>query len=284
MIDAHTHVWTLDAERYPWQPTLSHVPIPTTPATAEQLLEEMDAAGVDVAILVQPSVYGWDNSYLCDCVRGAPDRFVGVCLVDPSDPDAPAHLRRWCAAGCRGFRINLINETDVSWLLEPRLEPMFAEAVRLGASLSTQMRPRHASAVAELAARHSDLTIVVDYLGPEAFADSTAIDAVHELAVQPGIWFKLLAVGLDSKLAWPFRDLWPLYGAAVEAFGPERVIYGTDFPHVYRATSYVDGVRWLAELPFVDDDARKLIGDGSARRLWRIPAPDASTPLEEMST
>ena len=285
MIDAHTHIWTLDPERYPWHQTLSHVPIPVQPATAEQLLGEMDAAGVAWAALVQPSVYGWDNSYLCDSIQAHPDRFVGVCLVDPDDPASPQHLRHWCERGCRGFRINVINQDDVSWLLQPDREPLFREGARLGASLSVQMRPRHARTVAELAARQPDLTIVADYLSPEAFGDPAAIVAVNELARQPNVWYKLLAVGLDSAEQWPFRDLWSLYGAAFEAFGPDRLVYGTDFPHVYRATTYEEGVRWLHELPFVGEDVREQVADGSARRLWRIPASSGSLQpsIEEMS-
>jgi L-fuconolactonase len=125
MVDAHTHVWTLDPAAHPWQPTLSHVPIPTEAVTKTHLVGEMDAADVEWAVLVQPSVYGWDNSYLCDAIAAHPDRLAGVCLVDPDDAAAPAQLAHWCDAGCRGFRFNLIDQNDVSWLLEPRLEPLW---------------------------------------------------------------------------------------------------------------------------------------------------------------
>jgi predicted TIM-barrel fold metal-dependent hydrolase len=125
MVDAHTHVWTLDPAAYPWQPTLSHVPIPTEAATKAQLVGEMDAADVEWVVLVQPSVYDWDNSYLCDAIAAHPCRPAGVCLVDPDDAAAPAQLAHGCVAGCRGFRFNLTNQDDVSWLLEPRLEPLW---------------------------------------------------------------------------------------------------------------------------------------------------------------
>ena len=62
----------------------AHVPIPSEAATAESLIAEMDRAGVSHAVLVQPSVYGWNNDYLCDCLANTGRRrFVGVCLVDP---------------------------------------------------------------------------------------------------------------------------------------------------------------------------------------------------------
>ncbi|MFB3105278.1 MAG: hypothetical protein ACE1ZA_10145, partial [Pseudomonadales bacterium] len=60
------HLWTLGADRYPWQPTLPTVPIPEEPATIEAFVTAMEGANVTNAVLVQTSVYGWDNSYLCD--------------------------------------------------------------------------------------------------------------------------------------------------------------------------------------------------------------------------
>ena len=108
MIDAHLHLWTLEPKHYPWQQTLAHIPIPTQPATVEELLPLLDAAGVDYAVAVQPSVYGWDNSYVCDCIERHSDRLIGVCLVNPRAANAAERLRYWCAErGCRGLRIQL---------------------------------------------------------------------------------------------------------------------------------------------------------------------------------
>ena len=76
IVDTHVHVWSDDADRYPWHQTLAHVPIPTYPAPAENLLAAMDDAGVSHAVLVQPSVYGSDNRYLCDCLDRWPGRFA----------------------------------------------------------------------------------------------------------------------------------------------------------------------------------------------------------------
>jgi len=58
MIDTHVHVWTDDEKKYPWQQTLSKVPIPTEPATVEKFITCMEKAGIEAAVLVQPSTYG----------------------------------------------------------------------------------------------------------------------------------------------------------------------------------------------------------------------------------
>ncbi|MDE2839129.1 MAG: amidohydrolase family protein, partial [Chloroflexota bacterium] len=82
IVESHVHIWTQD-NNYPFAPTLPDVPVPTTDATAEMLLEETGKAGVDHVVLVQPSTYGWDNSYLADSIARYPRQLAGVCLVDP---------------------------------------------------------------------------------------------------------------------------------------------------------------------------------------------------------
>jgi predicted TIM-barrel fold metal-dependent hydrolase len=271
VIDSHVHVWTLEPERYPWHQTLAHVPVPVEPATAEELLSEMDHAGVHRAVLVQPSVYGWDNSYLCEWLERRPDRFVGVCLVDARSPDAASELRYWCGErGCRGVRINVIAERDASWILDRAREPLWRAARELAASISFQMLPSQAPVVDELAAREPELVLVVDYLGSDAFHDGSGVRALDLLGGRPNVWFKVIASGPDSRESYPFRDLWPMYERAVERFGPDRTVFGTDFPHVRRACTYQQAIAWLAKLPFLDHNAVIALADVSPSVLWGL--------------
>lgn len=271
MIDGHVHVWTLEAERYPWQPTLKSVPIPTRPASAEALIGLMDGAGVTHSVLVQPSVYGWDNSYLCDSLDRWPDRFIGVCLVDPRGSDSGEKLDYWCRErGCRGVRVNLIAEPDAEWILAPERSQLWQSAARNDASVSLQMRPSHISAVVRLAERWPDVTFVVDYLGPEAFHDGTGEPALAAIAGLQNVHYKILALGQDSQRPYPYADLFALYGVAIKHLGRDRLIFGTDYPHILDHCSYRDGIDWLAKVYDIDDDDRLAIGVRNARRLWRI--------------
>jgi predicted TIM-barrel fold metal-dependent hydrolase len=280
MIDGHVHVWTLDADRYPWHQTLKHVPIPTLPATAEELLGEMDATGVEIAVLVQPSVYGWDNSYLCDCVDRHPGRFVGVCLVDPHADSAPDDLRHWCAErGCRGTRVNLTGTPDdASWVLGERQAALFAAVAELRIPVQLQTLPQQVEVVCELVGRYPAVTFIVDYLGASAFHDGTGIPAAERLAGEPNVHFKLLSLSGDSSLAYPFADILPLYEAAVAAFGAPRIIGGTDFPHVRNRSSYAESVRWLRELPFLSAPALAAIGGENARAVYGITPAQVEAP------
>ena len=278
IIDSHVHLWSMDTARYPWQPTLAHVGIPTAAAPAEAFIARADAAGVGQALAIQLSVYGWNNDYLCDCLQRWPGRFVGVCLVDARAADAGQRLDYWVRErGCRGLRINVIADRDAAWLLDSTREGLWQAARRLDVSVAFQMLPAHAEVVARLAARHPEVTFIADYLGAAAFHDGSGIAALDRLAALPNLWYKIQALGSDSRLPYPFEDLRPLYARAVERLGPHRLVFATDFPHIYKGCSYADGIRWLETLPFLDAAARAAIGDANARVLWRI-ADEATSP------
>jgi L-fuconolactonase len=274
MIDAHVHVWTLDAERYPWQQTLAHVPIPSAPATAEDLMAEMTASGVRQAVLVQPSVYGWSNAYLCDCLERFPGRFAGVCLVDPSSPRNGADLRHWVVQrGCSGVRINLIAEQNPAWGLEAGPGRILAAAAELGIAVELQTHPTHVDTIVELARRYPSITMIVDYLGADAFRTRAAIEAVRRIAEVPSTAFKLLSLSQDSHEAYPFGDLVPLLQAAAKSFGTERLVLGTDFPHVRLRSSYAESIGWLSGLPFLPPSAEARIDD-TARAFFALEPPE----------
>ena len=78
---------------FPWAPETTSPP--EEDATAEMLLELMAANGVEKTVLVQVIHYRWDNSYAADAMQRYPDKFMGVCRINPEDPDAPDHLSRW---------------------------------------------------------------------------------------------------------------------------------------------------------------------------------------------
>lgn len=269
VIDCHLHVWTLDANQYPWQPTLPHVPIPTVAAPAEDLDREMRLSDVEFAVLVQPSTYGWDNRYLCDALRRQPERFVGVCLVDPRSPTAPDELRLWASQGCQGLRVNVIAESvPPEWA--PSADRLWVAATDLAMSVSFQARPDQVGPVAEVARRHPELTVLVDYLGSDAYHNADTADLLRPLADLPNVYFKLLAVGQDAVSEFPFSDLWPVYERLVEQFTPDHIVFGTDFPHVLESTTYGNAAHWLDYLPFLDDRAREAIGNVNPRRIWRF--------------
>ena len=123
IIDPHVHVWKNDPQ-FPWAPETTHPP--EEDATAEMLLALMAANGVEKTVLVQVIHYRWDNRYAADALKRYPDKFMGVCRINPEDPDAPDHLSRWTEEdGFHGVRLSPSVGPDGDWFAGPLMPPIF---------------------------------------------------------------------------------------------------------------------------------------------------------------
>ena len=139
IVDTHVHVWEIDPPRYPVGPTAPNfTSLPDKPATADELIADMDAHGVDVTVLVQTSWSTWDNAYIADSVLRFPDRFVGHGMVDPQDEaDNAAAVRHWIEdRGLVGFRFHPMYYREEKVLTTPTV---LAKASEVG---STRMAYR----------------------------------------------------------------------------------------------------------------------------------------------
>jgi predicted TIM-barrel fold metal-dependent hydrolase len=271
MIDTHVHVWTMDTKKYPFQQSLSAVPIPKDPAKIEDFIECMQNTGVKNAVLVQPSTYGWDNSYLCDCIQNNPGKFAGVCLVDPKSNSAADDLVHWCdGEGCQGLRINLVGYSEAEFLLEPEKKILWDTISELKAKVSFQMMPNQSYIINALAKSRPEITFIIDQVGAIVHRNTKLNTFVEELSERPNIYAKLNSVGQNSVEQYPFKDLWPFFKHLVDSFGPNRIMYGTDFPHTLKKCCYTKAINWLYELPFVGPYAQDAIESGTAQELWRF--------------
>jgi L-fuconolactonase len=222
----------------------------------ETLLFQMDRHGVDQAVLVQ-MLGQTDNRYQQDCVRRYPDRFVSAVLVDTSAPDACAHLCALAAEGARGVRLRPATRSGGD---DPLAIWRTAAACSLavscvGASLAFA-DPAFEALLAALPALH----IVLEHLGgssrPDADdAERTARRRVFEYARYPNVFLKLPGLGeLAQRVAGPLSDGAPftpkrpaVLDEALAAFGPERLMWGSDFPPVAAREGYANALRWARE-------------------------------------
>ena len=95
IVDTHVHIWEM-SEKYPIGPTAPNwTSKPDEPATADELIEDMNQNGVDRSVLVQTSWSTWDNGYIADSQARFPDRFIGHGMIDPQNPDNADQARYW---------------------------------------------------------------------------------------------------------------------------------------------------------------------------------------------
>ncbi|MFZ5674723.1 MAG: amidohydrolase family protein [Pseudomonadota bacterium] len=273
IVDSHLHVWSSDPHAYPWQPLLAHVPPPAYAAPVERLIADMARAKVDRAILVQPSVYGRDHSYLIHSLKAAPDRFIGVGLVDLRSTTPREDFLDLVAKGLgRGLRLNTIRRGDVAKLAGSDYRGLFDTAEEMRASIAFQMDIEQAPVIARLATQHRSLSLIVDYLGPEIHARTDAAPYLDLLAEHPNIYFKLLCTAEDTKAAYPFPDVVAFYQAVLTRFGAERLMYGSDYPGAANICPYEQLIRWGEDFPGLGAADRALVMGGTAARLFGISA------------
>lgn len=223
--DCHFHVFG-PAERYPYQSARKYTPPDASPAAFRHLA---DVLGIERAVVVQASVYGSDNRRLLDALPqiGLPARAVVV--VPPTVTDAA--LDAMHAAGARGVRIIA---THPGGLAPDGLGAFGARLAARGWHLQLMLSPAQLLTLeAELAAL--PCPFVIDHFAGIPAAGGTAQPAFQALLrlMRTGrSWAKLSAAYHCSTAAPPYGDLVP-FARALVAAAPERLVWGSDWPHVY---------------------------------------------------
>lgn len=280
-VDAAVHVWSADPAAYPWSP-LDGVELPAAGAEAEQLLETLGSWDFDAAVCVQPRVYGHDHAYLEAALAANPGRVAGVCLIDPGAADAVARLERHVReGGMRGVRVIALGEDDRTWLAGETGDTIWEACAELGVPVSVLVSPPGLGAVRAQAERSPATTTVIDHLGlvtPDLGAE--ALRALLGCAEAPNLWVKVSALNALSAEPWPYSDLEPLVRAAVDAFGPERIVFGTDWPYALDHGPWQDQRLALAEAWGLDGAGYDGLFGVNAARLWKLePAAAAKGEL-----
>jgi L-fuconolactonase len=279
IIDTHVHVWEIDPPRYPIGPTApTWTRLPDTPGTADELLADMDANGVDWAVLVQTSWSTWDNGYIADSVARYPDRFIGHGLLDPQAADNADLARMWGKErGLAGFRFHPMYYPDEKVLLRAENVPMWEELAALDVVIQFHTRAKDADQIAAIAERHPHLRLIIDHMGyPDLDLGQEAFSPIVDLARFDNVLFKLSDVKGRSREGFPFTDVHPFVRRLWDAFGAGRTIWGTGYPGKHREQhgwlSLADELRLIREgLPFLTAKDVDAILGGTAAQIWRLP-------------
>ena len=282
LIDTHAHVVADDEKRYPLRPFglrdadasqqraagWHHEARLTTPG----LLAAMDAAGVDRALLVQAmSAYGYDNSYAADSAALHPDRFASVGIVDPDAADPAAQLAYWVEErGVRGARLFGWTGSAAIGPDDPRLVPLWESARKLSVPVVLFVLPELLPNVGRALARFSDLPVALDHCGFPNESDGSPFDRASELlalATAPNLHLKITSRVLEP-IERSGRDPQEWVELLAEHFGPERLMWGSDFPatHTRDYAAYADLAR--RSVRAFSESERERILSGTALALW----------------
>jgi L-fuconolactonase len=282
--DIHPHVISDDPARHPLSPLTGEQSgwSRERPVTYTQLLRAMDEAGIARAVLVQASTcYGHDNRYVAEAVAAHPERFAGVFSVDMLAPDAPQSIARWVDAGLEGLRVFIAGHTtshDGARLDDPRAIPAWEYAVSRGLSVAVQLRAHGLPQLVALLERFPQARVVLDHFARPELDDGAPYAKAHALfalARFPNLFLKYTTHNVRESAAGSSTSQ-AFIRRAVDAFGADRIAWGSNFPAS-------DG-----PLPALLDDARKATAElsateqeaifgGTARRLYPELARVAGT-------
>ncbi|MHB9090554.1 MAG: amidohydrolase family protein, partial [Chloroflexota bacterium] len=218
----------------------------------DTLLFEMDRNDVEGAILIQIGSE-YDNTYQFECQRRYPGRFASVVRVDPARPTAGDDLARLRDQGANGVRFTVSTRS-------PGADPLalWRKADELGlpvSCLATAPGEYASEAFAEVIAQIPNLPIVVEHLGAFNLPDDEKNPypvrrKVFALAKYPNVYLKIHGLGEFTPRTVPFAEprpfgpqIPPLQQMAYEAFGADRIMWGSDFPPVAGREGYRNALR-----------------------------------------
>lgn len=249
-VDAHHHFWDLSSGRYDW-PTEAEGPIFRSFGPAD-LAPEIRAAGIDRTVLVQTTDSTEDTDSMLEAA--ASHAYIGgivgwVPLGDSARLEAELDRLDGRLSGVR----HLIQfEADPAWLLRQDVGAGLGQLERLGLPFDVvAVFPDHLSLVPEVARRHPELVLVIDHLAkPPYRADGwdAWCEQIGAAAAAPTVRAKVSGLDTAAGPGWTVAELRPAFDVVLEAFGPERLLFGSDWPVCRLVSSYGDVVRGTEQL------------------------------------
>jgi L-fuconolactonase len=278
-IDAHVHVWDLDAAEYSWlTPELTAL---YRTFAFDEVVPELDSRGIESVVLVQAADNSADTEHM-RAVADANPRVAGIVAWLPLDrPDELPERIAELKADSRvvGIRCLIHDMADPEWVLRPEVGRGLDQVSEAGWSFDyVSSHPAPLAHVPALADRHPELRIVIDHLGKPPVGGDAAAHAewrslIAEAATRPTVAAKLsgLASSVGAPDSWTVDALRPVVDDALELFGAERLMYGGDWPVSLLAGGYrrtFDGLA-VALTGLSTSELAAVYGD-SCRSWYRI--------------
>ena len=269
-IDSQVHSYERNSSARPWVGFLQG----PDEVTGDNMVEAMDAVGVDGALLVSPfSLYGYDASYALEVYATHPSRFGLIKPFNPQSESVADEIATWAETpGVVGARLMLGSssfEAD-----DPGLNRILAAGAQAGIPVNV-MCSGNLPLLRELAIRHPNTQLVVDHVGltqphvppapPEPFSD---LANVISLAACDNVAIKISGACTLSHQPFPYPDIWEPLSKIFDAFGFERCMWGTDWTRAVELLSYKQGVEAFRVTGCLSDSQRSGLMGGSLMKIY----------------
>lgn len=271
IIDAHQHFWRLARGDYGWNTPDLAIHRDFLPDDFRALPGAEDVAAT---VLVQAAPTVAETEYMLGLADATPFIAGVVGWIDFTDPADRRHLERLRRhPKFLGVRPMIQDIPDPDWMLRADIQWAFDAVRELDLAFDALGYPVHLDNFARLFARHPALRIVIDHCAKPRIRDGAFEDwaqGIARLARESGAVCKLSGLATEAAPGWTARDLAPYAAHVLAAFGPERVMWGSDWPVLTLAGSYAD---WLAAARgFVAPADHDPVFAGTARAFYRLAA------------
>ena len=239
VVETNCHIYPEDVKRFPFHPNASYNP---GPAPLEPYLKFVKEANIAPVVIVHPSPYQDDHRVLEYCFENEPSRgfFKGTCFFDPIDPKTPARMRELAGkypGRIKALRIFEDRKADAlpttsghfrdRDLRDSNVKIAWKAAGKLDMAIQMVPIPGHAPQIYALAAEIKDTPVIIDHLSAPNKGTAAEYEEVLKLGKLPNVVMKFTSLRGATKEEFPHADLRALTRRVFEAFGPDRMMWGT---------------------------------------------------------
>lgn len=272
-IDAHQHFWRLSRGDYGWL-TQSFGPI-YRDFLPDDLRPLIAAEGISRTVLVQAAPSAEETAFLLSLAEAEPFVSGVVGWADLEAPGAPDVIRRLAEhPALLGLRPMIQDIPDEGWMLRPALAPALNAMVEAGLTFDALVKPHQLPNLRRFLASYPNLRVALDHGGKPDIAGGgfgAWADEIRAIAKESAAVCKLSGLVTEAAPGWTLKDLRPYVDLLLEAFGPARLMWGSDWPVLTLNCDYA-GWRVTAEalLDGLSEAERTLVFGGVARTFYRL--------------
>jgi len=273
MIDSHQHFWQVGRFDYPWM--TSNLGILYRDYLPNDLISILSDNHVDKTILVQASNSVAESRWLLELA--SMNSFIAgvVGWVDLTSPDINTQLDELCAdPKFKGVRHLVESEPSDDWLVQPAVLKGLRQLSTRGLSYDLLVHTRHLKHIPRVAESCPDLNFVIDHLAKPPITRNEIEEwsaALKPLARYANMYVKLSGLVTEANWnSWTTDDLRPYVDIALESFGPDRMMFGSDYPVCLLAASYERVLDSFREILSLSDADRDKIFSQNAEKFYRL--------------
>jgi L-fuconolactonase len=272
-IDAHQHFWQYNSAQYGW--IGDDMNVIRRDFLPEDLASEMKLAGVDGSIAVQAAGAG-ETEWLLGLAKDW-DFILGVVgwvpLTDPLVGDEISRLAH--NPKLRGLRHVVQDEPDPNYILRDDFNAGIRKVTEAGLVYDILIFERHLSPAIQFVDKHPNQVFVLDHIAKPRIKDGLITpwrQKVRELAKRPNVYCKISGIVTEAEWGkWTPEQLLPYIETVIEAFGANRLMFGSDWPVCLLATSYKHWVELVENaLTSLSVSERQRIWGGTAREAYSL--------------